>query len=380
VEKKDTCASCGLPKQLGEDLFWTVDGNIYTGFKPRREMLFFDHRELGALFDRAVQRGGEELKVRLKETRRRYNRNRTLQQMEGASAGLISGRVYRKRAVLSVLDAAALFGWGRVTVKELEPPESLKLEVAHPYHPDLFAADMAGFWEGFFELRTEYELEQKEPTVWSLELKGIEEKKYHQPERKPIPENKAGKRDKSLERCRKCGAPAALSVLQWDSAKGTIFDPATSRYLVVMEVAGLQALMREMRNHLAGDYAEVVRTAFLEQLRGPGKPPSVAELYHLVLEPWPVLGWGKPSDVKLRPFLAEVVVTCPALPSFAEQKIAACWQLAEDEPAVSDGSGQDGRDLKVTVGPQLAEYSINTRTLMSRYPQLTRYPLSFLPW
>jgi hypothetical protein len=380
VKKKETCASCGLPKRLSDDLAWTVDGNIFTRFKPKREVLFIDHRELGALIGQAVQRGGDELKTRLQETRRRYIRNRTLHQMEGAGAGLVSGRIYRKRAVLSVLDEAALFGLGRVTVQELDPPKMMQLEVVHPYHPDLLAADLAGFWEGFFELRTEYRLEQKEPTVWSLELKGIEEKKYRQPERKPIPENKAGKKDKGLEKCKKCGLPTALGGLQWDAERGTIFDPATSRYLAVMEVAGLQALVREMRNHLTGDYASAVRSAFLEQLGGAGSPPSIAELCRQVLEPWPVMGWGRATDIRLRPFLAEVVVTCPALPSFAEQKIAACWQLAEREPAVSDGSGRDGQDFTVRVGPQLSEYSINVETLKTRYPQLVRYPLSFFPF
>ncbi len=380
MERKGNCASCGLPKRLGEELFWTVDGNVYTRFKPRREMVFFDHRELDALMGQALRWGGEELRGRLKETRRRYVRNRTLEQMEGAASGLISSRIYRKRAVLQVLEDASLFGWGRVRVESLNPPESLELEVAHPYHPDLFAADLAGFWEGFFELRTEYRLEQKEPTAWSLELKGIEEKRYRLPERKPITEHEAGKRDRSLDRCRKCKAPAALAALQWDSERGTIFDPSTSRYQVVMEAAGLRALIRVMRNHLTDDFAPAVRAAFLEQMDAADMPASSEELCRRMLEPWPLQGWGRASGVRLRPFLAEVTVTRPALPSFAEQKIAACWQLAEGETPASDGTEQDGRGLRVTVGPQLAEYSLNTRTLTDRYPQLVRYPLSFLPW
>lgn len=380
MKKKDTCASCGLPKRLKDDLTWTVDGNIFTRFRPKREVMFFDHRELGTIMDQAVKQGGDELLVRLKENRRRYIRNRTLQQMEGAGAGLISGRMYRKRAVSTVLEGASLYGWGRVTVNEMDPPDSLQLEVSHPYHPELLAADLAGFWEGFFEIRTEYQLERKEHMAWSLELKGVEEKKYRQPERKPIPENKAGKKDKSLERCGRCGLPTALGHLQWDAGKGTIFDPGSGRYLAVLEVAGLQALVREMRNHLTGDYAATVRSAFQEELGREGRRPSVKELCRDVLDPWPVLGWGKAADLRLRPFLAEVVVTCPALPSFVEQKIAACWQLAEKEAASSAGAKLGDCDFRVSVGPQLAEYSINVETLKGRFPQLIHYPLSFLPF
>ncbi len=380
MKKKEACASCGLPRRLKDNLVWTVEGNIFTRFKPEREVLLFDHRELGLLVDQAVSRGGSELKTRLKETRRRFSRNRTLEQMEGVGSGLLNGRVYRKKAVLSVLDEASLYGLGRLTVTTMAPPDTLELDVSHPYHPDLLAADLAGFWEGFFGVRVDYEMEQKEPHAWTLRIKGAEDKKYHQPERKPIPENAAGKKDKELAKCDKCGLPAALGNLMWDAEKGTVFEPSTSRYLAVLEVAGLQALAREMSNHLTTDYQTALRAAFLENLGRNGKPVPVEELLRELVEPWPVMGWGKVTGVKFRPFLGEIVVTCPSLPSFIEQKIAACWQLAENEVAGSLGTRLDQKDFKVSVGPQFSEYSINIETLRNRFPGLATYPQSFLPF
>jgi hypothetical protein len=380
VKKKEACASCGLPRRLKDNLLWTVDGNIFTSFKPKREVLLFDHRELGLLVDHAVSRGGSELQTRLKETRRRYSRNRTLEQMEGVGTGLLNGRVYRKKAVLSVLDEASLYGLGRLTVTTMKAPDTFEADISHPYHPDLLAADLAGFWEGFFGVRVDYEMEQKEPYAWTLRLKGAEDKKYHQPERKPIPENAAGKKDKELEKCDKCGLPAALGNLIWDAEKGTIFEPATSRYLAMLEVAGLQALAREMSRHLTTDYQAALRAAFLEYLGYNGKPVPLEQLCRETLDPWPVMGWGKVAGMKLRPFLGEVVVTCPSLPSFIEQKIAACWQLAENEVTSSLGTKLDHKDFRVSVGPQLSEYSINIETLRNRFPELASYPQSFLPF
>jgi hypothetical protein len=86
------------------------------------------------------------------------------------------------------------------------------------------------------------------------------------------------------------------------------------------------------------------------------------------------------AGMKLRPFLGEVVVTCPSLPSFIEQKIAACWQLAENEVTSSLGTKLDHKDFRVSVGPQLSEYSINIETLRNRFPELASYPQSFLPF
>lgn len=380
MKKKEACASCGLPRRLKDNLVWTVDGNIFTRFKPEREVLLLDHRELGLLVDHAVSRGGEELKTRLRETRRRYSRNRTLEQMEGMGSGMLNGRVYRKKAVLSVLSEAALYGLGRLTVNEMKPPETLELDISHPYHPDLLAADLAGFWEGFFGVRADYELEQKEPHAWTLRLKGAEDKKYHQPERKPIPENTAGKKDKELERCDKCGLPAALGNLMWDAEKGTIFEPTGNRYLAMLEVAGLQALAGEMSNHLTTEYQAALRSAFLESLSRNGKPVSLQVLCREMLDPWPVLGWGKVTGIKLRPFLGEVSMSCPSLPSFIEQKIAACWQLAENEAVSSLGSKLNDNGFRVSVGPQLSEYSINIENLRARFPELASYPQSFLPF
>jgi hypothetical protein len=265
-------------------------------------------------------------------------------------------------------------------VNEMKPPETLELDISHPYHPDLLAADLAGFWEGFFGVRADYELEQKEPHAWTLRLKGAEDKKYHQPERKPIPENAAGKKDKELERCDKCGLPAALGNLMWDAEKGTIFEPTGNSYLAMLEVAGLQALAGEMSNHLTTEYQAALRSAFLESLSRNGKPVSLQVLCREMLDPWPVLGWGKVTGIKLRPFLGEVSMSCPSLPSFIEQKIAACWQLAENEVVSSLGSKLNDNGFRVSVGPQLSEYSINIENLRTRFPELASYPQSFLPF
>ncbi len=150
----------------------------------------------------------------------------------------------------------------------------------------------------------------------------------------------------------------------------------------MLEVAGLKQLVREMRTRLASDYPVAARAAFVDSLRSDGQPQASGpqQPCREMFDAWPVLGWGQVGEIVSRPFLDQITLASPAIPSFQEQKIAACWQLAENEAVSTDGAALEEGGYRVSVGPHLAEYSINVATLRSRYPDITRYPQSLIPF
>jgi len=376
---KGDCSSCGLPLRLSESLDWREGGNIYTRFKPRRQVIILEHRELQMLLGKAEERGGEELMRRLATVRRRYLRHRTAQQAEGVDSCLLRGRRLGRRAVLYALQEARLFGLGRLEVEELEGGKRLTITVEHPYHPQMLAADICGFWEGLFRVRAEEALEQKGAHSWRLRLMSGGELSQRFMEYREITEKEAGKRNRGIERCPACRLPVHLSHLQWDSIQGTIYDPERDRYHVVVEVAGMDLLIKEMRSFLGRDYGGVARSAFAASL-GDGSPGSPSLDPGSVVEEWPALGWGEAEGAARRPFLEEMEVRSPALPSMAEHKLAALYQLRWGEEV--DSSLYRGKDglYRFAVYPRLIEYSMNLETLRQHFPQLEAYPLSFLPF
>lgn len=376
---KNECGACGLPRRLSRDLEWTEGGNIYTRFKPRRQALFLEHRELGLLVEGALARGGAELAGRLSQARRRYLRHRTYQQVEGFGSGLLRRKSLGRRAVIYALEEAKLFGLGHLTSEEVDPGKHLRLEMSHPYHPRLLADDLAGFWEGLFRVEAKISLEQKGPQSWILELTGGTEIGHGLLEQRNLLEKHPGKRDRRMERCPSCGLPAALSGLSWDPSKGTIYDPGRNRYLVIMEAVGMGLLVKELRSFLGEEYGAAARAAFAASLNDGYSSPAKTPTLEGLLGEWPALGWGEASIASRRPFLDEVDIKNPALPSFSEQKVAALRQLEEGEAMGCESVSFD-EVFRVRVGPLLSDYSMNLETLRKRFPQLLQYPQSFLPF
>jgi|GEM_PF-3130119 len=379
MSRRGNCSSCGLPHRLAELLDWREGGNIFTRFKPRRQVIILEHCELQTLLEKAEERGGEELMRRLATVRRRYLRHRTAQQAEGANSRLLRGRRLGRRAVLYALQEARLFGLGRLEVEELEGKKRLTLTIEHPYHPQMLAADICGFWEGLFRVRAEETLEQKGAHSWRLRLMSGGELPQRSMEYRELTEKEAGKRDRGIERCPACRMPAHLSRLQWDPIQGTIYDPERGRYHVVVEVAGMNLLIKEMRSFLGGDYGPVARSAFATSLSdGSLAAPSLDP--GSVVGEWPALGWGEAEGAAQRPFLEELMLRSPALPSMAEHKLAALYQLRWGEEVDSSLYRGENGLYRFSVCPQLTEYSMNLETLRQRFPQLIAHPLSFLPF
>ncbi len=379
MAKKGDCPSCGLPRRLADELDWREGGNVFTRFKPRRQVVFMEHLEVQALMQQALEQGEDELMRRLLNARRRYLRHRTFQQAEGAGSRLLRNRRLGRRAVLYALREAGLFGLGCLEVGELVAGERLEMKMEHPYHPRLLAADICGFWEGLFRVEAKDSLEQRGPRSWSLRLESGGSLPVRAMEYRDLLEREAGKREREIERCPACGLPALLSRLRWDASKGTIYDPERNRYFVIMEVAGLNSLLKEIRSFLGKGYPAAAYRAFAASL-GDGGGDAAGSDPREIMGEWPSMGWGKAVSVSSRPFLEEVEMRNPALPSLAEQKLAAAYRLLwGEEVDAASARAEDGRFL-IRLGPRITDYSMNLETLRGRFPQLIHHPLSFFPF
>ncbi len=381
MSKKGSCSICGLPKPLSKRLFWDNRGRIFTMLGPRSQVFFMDTRELELIVSHAIATAGLILESRIREERRKFTRQRILSQTRGGGGSLARNRLFRKQAIRVILEEAALYGMGNLSIDEMVPGKEIKLNISHPYHPNLLAGDLLGLWEGFFEVKAQYSLEKIGTHEFFLHIESLDKSKYKTVVQREQKEENPGKRDKAIERCRKCKLPIALRELRWDAEHGTIYHPGENRYYTLMEKAGFANIHRAIKEHLSDDFKETISKAFLESLNGDfAAQKSEDEPYENLFGSFCMLGWGRVKEVKRRPFLEEITIAEAIFPSLIETKLSAFFQRIEGEPASSEIQKNQNNDITITIGPRLSEYSMHTGNLRNQFPALLNYPSSFLPF
>jgi hypothetical protein len=364
---------------LSKRLVWTREGNIFTRHSPCSQVFFVGHRELELLVDCAEEKVGGVLRSRLRESRRHYTRNRVLSQMEGVRGAVAQSRVFSKQTLRAVVEEASLYGMGNLEVNESRPGASLKARIAHPYQIDLLVGDLLGLWEGLNGVKAQYALEKVGPQDYRFEVEGMDKVKHKFSSWRAYVEAKPGKKNKAIQSCKKCKLPAALGALQWDEGKGIIYDPEENRYLVLMEVAGFHAVLQELKGHLGGDFREVVARALYESIQTSSSRDKHQD-YALVLEGFPLYGWGRQDGVARRPFVDEIRILCPASSELVEGRLSAVYRLREKEPPEITSTKEGEGAIAVRLGPELLEYSMHIGNMRQHYPFLANYPLSFFPF
>ncbi len=381
MKEKGSCSICGLPRALSKRLFWDNRGRIFTRLDPQSQVFFMDTRELELIISHATATAGLIVETRIREERRKFTRQRILGQIHAGGGSLARNRIFRKQAIRVLLEEASLYGMGHITIDTLAAGKELRLKISHPYHPNMLAGDLLGLWEGFFEVKAQYSLEKLGPHEFVLHIESLDKSKYKTGALREHKEEKPGKRDKTMERCKKCKLPVALRGLKWDAQNGTIYNPENNRYYTLMEISGFTNIHRVIKEHLSDDFQATISKAFLESLKEDMAPREKKDgSYEELFASLSLLGWGKIKEVKRRPFLDEIAIADAIFPSLIENKLDAYYQYLEGEPASCFIKRPQNNEVTIMLGPSLSEYSMHIGNLRNQFPSLLHYPSSFMPF
>lgn len=377
-EKKESCPRCGLPRSLARKLVWTTDGGIYFPEKHSERHLFLEIDDISLILKEAERICGEKILDRLRELRRRFSRYRTMEQAGNGGLSLSRHRPLAGGMVKAVLEEASFFGAGGLEVAKIKPGKRLEVKAIRPYHPQLLAGDLWGFWEGFFGVRADMELETTPEGGCRVSLESVEKKRWGEGDGK----KRAGRpeRDYELEVCEKCRLPLFPWELRWDRELGTIYQPGTRRHFILTPVEGWRLVMGEIAHAAGENFAREAGRAMREKAREEWKEAGergLRKAYRDFFTALPVLGWGKPVRVSRKPFLMEARLSGVPFPLILAWKMEGAFEALEKEPGDVEWRREGGSDFVYLLGPRLEGSFLSIDELRGSLPPRNIFPTTF---
>ncbi|MBC7229969.1 MAG: hypothetical protein H5T74_06215 [Actinobacteria bacterium] len=374
MQDGNACPACGLPRWLSRKLVWTTDGGIYFRSRRSERLVFLAEEEISVLVAEGVRLRGDQLLDTLRERRREFTRAEVASQMTPLRRAFLRRRPFAGKFVRLALEEASLLGCGNLEVVRLKPGKELELKARHPYHPQLLAGDIWGFWEGIYGVEALLSLNASTQYDWNITVKTVARGK-HEPRREAPP--RRPQRDYDLEVCEKCRLPLFTWELRWDEELGTIYQAGTHRHMVITSARGWQAVLEEIVGSRDGDLPPAVGGALAAAAAaeyGALKAENYKTAYRNFFMGLPFLGWGKPRRVTRKPFLIEAEIDGVPFPQLLAWKMAGFFEALEREPAdiKHQREGETGR--RYLIGPRLEGRFLEIRRML---PEEGRFVLPF---
>ncbi len=353
MQDGNACPACGLPRWLSRKLVWTTDGGIYFRSRRSERLVFLAEEEISVLVAEGVRLRGDQLLDTLRERRREFTRAEVASQMTPMRRAFLRRRPFAGKFVRLALEEASLLGCGNLEVVRLKPGKELELKARHPYHPQLLAGDIWGFWEGIYGVEALLSLNASTQYDWNITVKTVARRKYD-PRREPPP--RRPQRDYDLEVCEKCRLPLFTWELRWDEELGTIYQAGTHRHMVITSARGWQAVLEEVVGSRDGDLPPAVGGALAAAAAaeyGVLKAENYKTAYRNFFMGLPFLGWGKPRRVTRKPFLIEAEIEGVPFPQLLAWKMAGFFEALEREPADIKHHREGDTGRRYLIGPRL---------------------------
>ncbi|NPV58875.1 MAG: hypothetical protein HPY75_04330 [Actinobacteria bacterium] len=368
------CPACGLPRWLNRKLVWTTDGGIYFRARRSERLVFLDEKEISALVEEGVRLRGEQLLDTLRERRREFTRAEVSTQMTPLRRAFLRRRPFARKFVKLALGEASLLGCGNLEVTSLKPGKEMELKARHPYHPQLLAGDIWGFWEGLFGVEALLSLNPTSQYDWEITVKTIARKKHHA-ERETLP--RRPQRDYDLEVCEKCRLPRFTWELRWDEELGTIYRAGSHRHMIITSARGWQVVLEEIAGNREGELPPVAceaLAALSSAEYGTLKGGNYKTAYRNFFLGLPFLGWGKPKRVSRKPFLIEAEMEGVPFPQLLAWKMAGLFEALEGEPADIKYLREGDNGRRYLIGPRLEGNFLEIERMV---PEPGRFVLPF---
>lgn len=365
MAKEDRCKLCGLSRSLNRKLVWASNGGVYFRSRRSERLIFLAEEDISAIMREGARLRGEKVLDTLCEVRRTFTRGRMASQMRGMRRLFLRHRPLVKRIIRATFREAAYYGCGNVTISRLKPGKEIAVTARRPYHPQLLAGDIWGFWEGFFDVEALLSLEHVSEMEWAMTVKTVSKKK-RRAEGEPPP--RRPERDYDLDVCEKCRLPVFPYKLRWDPELGTIYHPDTHRHLVITSVEGWERVLSEINGsrsvELPAPMCEAISASTASEFASLNGN-NYKTTYRNFFMGLPFLGWGKPRKVIRKPFIMEAQIESVPFPWLLACKIAGVFQALEKESADIDCLQEDDGACKYLIGPRLEGNFLPVTSLFS---------------
>lgn len=379
----DYCELCGFPQATLERVKWSERGLVALR-KPWTRLVALEHQELAEILEGLQPELGGDFSARLQEMARENTRDTLSSEMSRLRRRLV-GALASRSGMADLLQNAGLYGTGQLDLLEVEAPESLSVRVRHPYHPDLYAGDLLGLWEALFGVKGVVTVESCGGHVFKIRIAANpKERETLPPAVKTDAKPHKPKKQRKEAFCKSCGA-REFGVPITSGGQAGIFG-ADKGFWVFMPVSTLRGILGQLdQDDPAGEanLKAIAAGRALAQLQGsiPGAA-GVKEmgLSQSFLTSLVSLGWANSMRLAEKEYLMEVSMDNPVSPALIAGKLEGLYEYVNHEKPVSEvinlGSGRS----RISVGPEIFAPVMNLTSVLARYPDLRRYPASFIPF
>ncbi len=184
--------------------------------------------------------------------------------VSGAVGVIARMRPFRRLGYLIMIRQAAMIGLAKAELLGYKSGKKFVGRVSSYYHPVLFVGDVCGAFESLEGKRARPEYGPV-GDVWYAELyvdETLPREDRLRLEKTPEVPAQAG-----FERCAGCGVPTGISGFHWDTAQAKIIDLVTGKWIIYINVDGLNTILRELEQELGEDIPRMVSQFSFETYR-----------------------------------------------------------------------------------------------------------------
>jgi hypothetical protein len=262
MEDAELCPECGAPGYMTSEHIWLPSGAIVQTKDPSHRMVFFEPENIDPLFQGIEKIIGVPIEQIIIDSKRRATRDYISKLVPEQVKEMLRKKELDIRVMQSrQMDLAWIMGSGRLTLLdiryELDDDDFILERAENPYSIPMLCGDIIGVNEGTLDRDLGCTYVQVSPDVYDFRafVSTHPEELEDRAQRKVYTDREG---DIELEKCSVCGAPKALSTLQWDTEKGTIRNKYTGRRMTLNGETPMQATFEELEEELGETIPQVV--------------------------------------------------------------------------------------------------------------------------
>lgn len=262
----EVCRECLVPLHLSSEHTWMNGGAILQSRDSRNRMIFMESENLDPLFRGIEKIIGMPIEHVVMAAKRKAMRAYLGSLMPDMTKEMLRRREIDWKPVNDALRASAsMVGYGKFEVAdfrhEQDVDDYIVETIKEPYSIPLACGDMVGAFEILFGCDLGVEYKEVDNDLYEIrafvashpeELRG--RLRFKQVDIKPG--------DIHFERCKTCGAPAALSDYAWHVDRGIIVNRLTGRRMVLTGME-LDTIFTELESELG----DIIPRAVIEAQR-----------------------------------------------------------------------------------------------------------------
>ncbi len=254
------CPRCGVPEGVGRAHHWQSNGIITQVKDPDHRMVLSEAGSLDRLFARIEERIGFSIDHIIIEAKALSTRLYWESMMPGWKRALAL-RIGFEKMVERLYQQGRVMGYGDIRFEDIHlvngRPERLSILLKDPYSIPLFIGDFKGVCETVARISAAVEYERLEDG-WFRLIATNSGLPVEDPERLGIHYYPLKPGNIAMERCGRCLAPRALSIMEWDDEAGTILDKSSERRMALFGPGGVNSVFRELEQELGEGVAQMI--------------------------------------------------------------------------------------------------------------------------